>query len=34
MSGVGDMFLLVKGAQHGLIKGEAQDEQHKAEMRC
>jgi type VI secretion system secreted protein Hcp len=32
MSGVGDMFLLVKGAQHGLIKGEAQDEQHKAEI--
>ena len=32
MSGVGDMFLLVKGALHGLIKGEAQDEQHKAEI--
>src|SRR5262245_46879655 len=29
---VGDMFLLVKGAQHGLIKGEAQDETHKSEI--
>jgi type VI secretion system secreted protein Hcp len=32
MSSVGDMFLLVKGAQHGLIKGEAQDETHKSEI--
>jgi type VI secretion system secreted protein Hcp len=32
MSGVGDMFLLVKGAQHGLIKGEAQDDLHKSEI--
>jgi len=26
------MFLLVKGAKHGLIKGEAQDDQHKGEI--
>jgi len=26
------MFLLVKGAKHGLIKGEAQDTQHKDEI--
>jgi type VI secretion system secreted protein Hcp len=26
------MFLLVKGAKHGLIKGESQDEQHKGEI--
>ena len=26
-NGIGDMFLLVKGAKHGLIKGEAQDTQ-------
>jgi len=26
------MFLMVKGAQHGLIKGEAQDAQHKGEI--
>jgi type VI secretion system secreted protein Hcp len=31
-SGAGDMFLLVKGANHGLIKGEAQDDQHKGEI--
>ena len=30
--GTGDMFLMVKGAQHGLIKGEAQDAQHKGEI--
>jgi len=30
--GAGDMFLLVKGAKHGLIKGEAQDDQHKGEI--
>jgi len=30
--GVGDMFLMVKGAKHGLIKGESQDEQHKDEI--
>ena len=28
----GDMFLLVKGAKHGLIKGESQDDQHKDEI--
>jgi type VI secretion system secreted protein Hcp len=33
MSGnAGDMFLLVKGARHGLIKGESQDDQHKGEI--
>ena len=26
------MFLLVKGAKHGLIKGESQDDQHKGEI--
>ena len=26
------MFLMVKGAKHGLIKGEAQDDQHKDEI--
>ena len=31
-NGTGDMFLLVKGAKHGLIKGEAQDTQHKDEI--
>lgn len=30
--GSGDMFLMVKGAMHGLIKGEAQDDQHKGEI--
>jgi type VI secretion system secreted protein Hcp len=30
--GTGDMFLMVKGAQHGLIKGESQDAQHKGEI--
>ena len=28
----GDMFLMVKGAKHGLIKGESQDTQHKGEI--
>ena len=28
----GDMFLMVKGAQHGLIKGESQDTEHKFEI--
>ncbi len=33
MSGAaGDMFLLVKGAKHGLIKGEAQDDKHGGEI--
>lgn len=31
-SGAGDMFLMVKGAKHGLIKGESQDDQHKGEI--
>src|SRR2546423_11986767 len=31
-SGVGDMFLMVKGAKCGLIKGEAQDDVHKGEI--
>lgn len=30
--GTGDMFLRVKGERHGPIKGESQDEQHKAEI--
>ena len=30
--GVGDMFLMVKGAKCGLIKGEAQDDVHKGEI--
>jgi type VI secretion system secreted protein Hcp len=30
--GTGDMFLLVKGAKHGLIKGESQDDKHKGEI--
>ena len=30
--GTGDMFLLVKGARCGLIKGEAQDDAHKGEI--
>ena len=30
--GAGDMFLMVKGAKHGLIKGESQDAQHKGEI--
>jgi type VI secretion system secreted protein Hcp len=30
--GVGDMFLSVKGAKSGLIKGEAQDDVHKGEI--
>jgi type VI secretion system secreted protein Hcp len=31
-SGTGDMFLLVKGAKHGVIKGESHDDQHKGEI--
>ena len=31
-NGTGDMFLLIKGAKHGLIKGESQDAQHKDEI--
>jgi type VI secretion system secreted protein Hcp len=31
-SGIGDMFLMVKGAKHGVIKGESQDSQHKDEI--
>jgi type VI secretion system secreted protein Hcp len=31
-NGTGDMFLMVKGAKHGLIKGEALDDQHKGEI--
>jgi type VI secretion system secreted protein Hcp len=31
-AGSGDMFLMVKGASHGLIKGEAQDDKHKGEI--
>jgi type VI secretion system secreted protein Hcp len=30
--GAGDMFLMVKGAKHGLIKGEADDRDHKEEI--
>ena len=30
--GVGDMFLMVKGARTGAIKGECQDDQHKGEI--
>jgi len=30
--GAGDMFLRVKGAAHGLISGEAQDDKHKNEI--
>ena len=30
--GAGDMFLMVKGAKHGVIKGESQDDQHKGEI--
>ena len=30
--GTGDMFLMVKGAKHGVIKGESQDDQHKGEI--
>jgi type VI secretion system secreted protein Hcp len=30
--GLGDMFLLVKGAKSGLIKGEAQDDKHGGEI--
>ena len=26
------MFLMVKGAKHGVIKGEAQDDEHKGEI--
>jgi type VI secretion system secreted protein Hcp len=31
-TGIGDMFLKVEGARHGLIKGEAHDEAHKDEI--
>ena len=31
-SGSGDMFLMVKGAKHGVIKGESLDDQHKGEI--
>jgi len=31
-NGIGDMFLSVKGAKHGVIKGESQDAQHKDEI--
>lgn len=30
--GLGDMFLMVKGARSGLIKGESQDADHKGEI--
>lgn len=30
--GAGDMFLMVKGAKHGVIKGESQDDVHKGEI--
>ena len=30
--GAGDMFLMVKGAKHGVIKGESQDGPHKDEI--
>jgi type VI secretion system secreted protein Hcp len=30
--GAGDLFLKVKGAKHGLIKGESQDSDHKDEI--
>jgi type VI secretion system secreted protein Hcp len=31
-SGAGDIFLMVKGAKHGVIKGESQDTDHKGEI--
>ena len=31
-AGTGDMFLMVKGAKHGVIKGESQDDAHKGEI--
>ena len=31
-AGTGDMFLMVKGARTGVIKGEAQDDNHKNEI--
>jgi type VI secretion system secreted protein Hcp len=31
-NGTGDMFLMVKGAKHGVIKGESEDTQHKDEI--
>jgi type VI secretion system secreted protein Hcp len=31
-NGTGDMFLMVKGAKHGVIKGESPDTQHKDEI--
>ncbi len=30
--GAGDMFLMVKGAKHGVIKGESHDSDHKGEI--
>jgi type VI secretion system secreted protein Hcp len=30
--GTGDLFLRIKGAKHGLIKGESQDDEHKDEI--
>jgi type VI secretion system secreted protein Hcp len=30
--GAGDMFLMVKGAKHGVIKGESQDSDHMGEI--
>ena len=32
LAGAGDMFLSVKGATHGVINGESQDDQHKGEI--
>jgi type VI secretion system secreted protein Hcp len=32
LAGAGDMFLSVKGAAHGLINGESQDDKHKGEI--
>ena len=32
LSGAGDMFFKVKGAKHGQINGEAQDDKHKGEI--
>ena len=31
-TGAGDLFLMIKGAKHGLIKGESQDDTHKGEI--
>jgi len=32
LAGAGDMFFKVKGAKHGTINGEAQDDKHKGEI--